>query len=128
MAHRRTVSVLLAVAFLGIYGGYCICSVRAGTYGWWYEWNLRMFGIACIVVAGCLYRGVTWGRYIAYVLAALTVYSWLYMTGFTYLKQPEAFGRTTQQVVIGIFITLIPLMGVVGSVIVAHRTLRGSRA
>ena len=128
MKHRRSASVYLAVAFLALYGGYCIWSVHASAYGWWYEWNLRLFGVACIVAAGCLYRGVTWGRYVAYVLAALTIYSWLYMTGYTLLKQPQAYGRTALQVAIGVFITLVPPMGVIGSVLVAHRTLRRPRA
>ena len=124
MTQRRTMSVFVTIAFLALYGFYCIWSVQYTNYGSWYEWNLRIFGAACIVVAACLIFSKSWGRYVMYVLAALYSFSWLYMIVYDALKQPQVFGHTTQGIIIGVIIVSIPTMGLIGSTVVVHKTLR----
>ena len=126
---RRQISIGVAAAifFLAIYGTYCIWSARgvpssAGPPT--QIWGLRLVGAACLVIALCLWRRLTWGRYVAYGVAAVTIYSWVTMTVWVLWKRPDLMEDSPSGIIIGTFITLIPVFGVVGSTIVAHRALR----
>lgn len=122
----RRPGVVGATLFLALYGAYSIWSVigvPATTRPPTEVWGLRLLGVACIVTATCLWRRITWGRYVAYTVAAVTIYSWVAMTVWVWWKRPDLVGDSPSRIVIGTFITLIPVFGVVGSALVAHRTL-----
>ena len=122
----RPPRVVAATFFFAVYGAYSIWSVigvpstaKPPTE----VWGLRLVGVACIVTATCLWRRIMWGRYIGYAVAAVTNYSWVAMTAWVWWKRPDLVGDSPSRIVIGTFITLIPVFGVVGSAIVAHRAL-----
>ena len=128
-ATHRTRGVLAATIFLALYGTYCIWSalgLPATAKSPTEVWGLRLVGAASLVIALCLWRRLTWGRYLAYGVATVTIYSWVAMTVWVLWKRPDLMGDSPSRIIIGTFITLVPLFGVVGSAIVAHRALRGS--
>jgi len=123
MTPNRPVRLVLTACFYLLFGGYCVFTLFHPFYERMGSWIVGVYGSTCVLTSILLFRRNRWGRYSAYALSGVTFCWWALGVAQAVLRQPELYRDSWSRNLLQIFISLIPVFGVVGATFAAHKTL-----